>query len=155
MIIWRPCWRKRRSGNLRWDRPVGRGEGEKTNFSRKTGNGRRLRHQTQASVGLLRRRGVWRNADPIGGEDVLETIEQAAQEMVSLTEQVRPRPEGWSLYAQLGQARQIAQAAMGGREVTPFALTESLEQRTTADWGELDRAVQRDARRYDGGFFLY
>ena len=90
-----------------------------------------------------------------GGEDVLETIEQAAQEMVSLTEQVRPRPEGWSLYAQLGQARQIAQAAMGGREVTPFALTESLEQRTTADWGELDRAVQRDARRYDGGFFLY
>lgn len=44
---------------------------------------------------------------------------------------------------------------MGGREVTPFALTESLEQRTTADWGELDRAVQRDARRYDGGFFLY
>ena len=40
-----------------------------------------------------------------GGEDVLETIEQAAQEMVSLTEQVRPRPEGWSLYAQLGQAR--------------------------------------------------
>ena len=26
-----------------------------------------------------------------GGEDVLETIEQAAQEMVSLTEQVRPR----------------------------------------------------------------
>lgn len=34
-----------------------------------------------------------------GGEDVLETIEQAAQEMVSLTEQVRPRPEGWSLYA--------------------------------------------------------
>ncbi|MFR5025539.1 MAG: hypothetical protein ACLTC3_04830 [Evtepia gabavorous] len=29
-----------------------------------------------------------------GGEDVLETIEQAAQEMVSLTEQVRPRPEG-------------------------------------------------------------
>ena len=89
------------------------------------------------------------------GEDVLETIEQAAQEMVSLTEQVRPRPEGWSLYAQLGQARQIAQAAMGGREVTPFALTESLEQRTTADWGELDRAVQRDARRYDGGFFLY
>ncbi len=90
-----------------------------------------------------------------GGEDVLETIEQAAQEMVSLTEQVRPRPEGWSLYAQLGQARQIAQAAMGGREVTPFALTESLEQGTTADWGELDRAVQRDARRYDGGFFLY
>lgn len=90
-----------------------------------------------------------------GGEDVLETIEQAAQEMVSLTEQVRPRPEGWSLYAQLGQARQIAQAAMGGREVTPFALTESLEQRTTADCGELDRAVQRDARRYDGGFFLY
>ena len=86
-----------------------------------------------------------------GGEDVLETIEQAAQEMVSLTEQVRPRPEG----ASLGQARQIAQAAMGGREVTPFALTESLEQRTTADWGELDRAVQRDARRYDGGFFLY
>lgn len=92
---------------------------------------------------------------PAGGEDVLETIEQAAQELVSLTEQVRPRPEGWSLYAQLGQARQIAQAAMGGREVTPFALTESLEQRTTADWGELDRAVQRDARRYDGGFFLY
>lgn len=92
---------------------------------------------------------------PAGGEDVLETIEQAAQELVSLTEQVRPRPEGWSLYAQLGQARQIAQAAMGGREVTPFALTESLEQRTAADWGELDRAVQRDARRYDGGFFLY
>ena len=86
---------------------------------------------------------------------MLETIEQAAQEMVSLTEQVRPRPERWSLYAQLGQARQIAQAAMGGREVTPFALTESLEQRTTADWGELDRAVQRDARRYYGGFFLY
>ena len=53
------------------------------------------------------------------------------------------------------EARQLAQAAMGGREVTPFALTESLEQRTTADWGELDRAVQRDARRYDGGFFLY
>ena len=28
----------------------------------RTGNGRRLRHQTQDSVGLLRRRGVWRNA---------------------------------------------------------------------------------------------
>ena len=54
--------RKRRSGNLRWDCPVGRGEGEKTNFSRKTGKGRWLRHQTQDSVGLLRRRGVWRTA---------------------------------------------------------------------------------------------
>lgn len=49
-------------GLPRWPRR----EREKTNFSRKTGNGRRLRHQTQASVGLLRRRGVWRNADRSG-----------------------------------------------------------------------------------------
>ncbi|MFR2156800.1 MAG: hypothetical protein ACLS43_06595 [Evtepia gabavorous] len=149
----RPCWEEEEwesaLGLPRWPR-----RGRKTNFSRKTGNGRRLapdagqRGAAAEAWSLEERRRT-------GGEDVLETIEQAAQEMVSLTEQVRPRPEGWSLYAQLGQSRQIAQAAMGGREVTPFALTESLEQRTTADWGELDRAVQRDARRYDGGFFLY
>ena len=154
MIIWRPCWRKRRSGNLRWDCPVGRGEERKRISPGRQGTGDGSGTRRRTAWGCCG--GVESGGTPADrGEDVLETIEQAAQEMVSLTEQVRPRPEGWSLYAQLGQARQIAQAAMGGREVTPFALTESLEQRTTADWGELDRAVQRDARRYDGGFFLY
>ena len=119
-------------GLPRWPR-----RGEKTNFSRKTGNGEAAPAPDAGQRGAAAEAWSLEERRRTGGEDVLETIEQAAQEMVSLTEQVRPRPEGWSLYAQLGQARQIAQAAMGGREVTPFALTESLEQRTTADWGRI------------------
>ena len=88
-----------------------------------------------------------------GEEGCAGTIEQAAQEDGQPDRCATPA--GWSLAAQLGRSQQrIAQAAMGGQEVTPFALTESLEQRTTADW-RWTGAVQRDARRYDGGFFLY
>lgn len=90
-----------------------------------------------------------------GGEDVLETIEQAAQEMVSLTEQVRPRAGGVVAVRTAGTGQADRSGGNGRTGSDAFALTESLEQRTTADWGELDRAVQRDARRYDGGFFLY
>lgn len=105
-------------GLPRWPR-----RGRENDFSRKTGKGRWLLAPDAGQRGATAEAWSLEERRRTGGEDVLETIEQAAQEMVSLTEQVRPRPGGGGrCTCSWDRPRQIAQAAMGGREVTPFCV---------------------------------
>ena len=52
------------------------------------------------------------------------------------------------------RAVRLAEASRGGTAAQTVPVPEGAEERR-ADWEELDRAVQRDARRYDNGFALY
>lgn len=61
------------------------------------------------------------------------------------------------LYVALGQAASVSRlaverAAGHSPAIVTVPVPAAAERR---DWEELDRAVQRDARRYDGGFALY
>lgn len=52
------------------------------------------------------------------------------------------------------RAVRLAEASRGGTAAQTVPVPEGAEERR-ADWEALDRAVQRDARRYDNGFALY
>ena len=60
------------------------------------------------------------------------------------------------LYAALRRTAGLSRLAAGGGGTIPVVLpAASAPVETGQDWEALDRAVQRDARRYDGGFSLY
>lgn len=60
------------------------------------------------------------------------------------------------LYEALGHATRLSRTALHSGTPLPTVLTvESTTGEKNQDWEALDRAVQRDARRYDGGFSLY
>lgn len=60
------------------------------------------------------------------------------------------------LYEALGRTARLSRTAFSGSSPPPTVLTvESTTGEKNQDWEALDRAVQRDARRYDGGFSLY
>lgn len=60
------------------------------------------------------------------------------------------------LYAALRRTAGLSRLAAGGGGTIPAVLpAASAPAETGQDWEDLDRAVQRDARRYDGGFSLY
>lgn len=63
--------------------------------------------------------------------------------------------DGGVLYRSLRKAARVAQVAEGGREPVTVALPAGTAESAGGDWSGLDRAVERDARRYDGGFPLY
>lgn len=61
------------------------------------------------------------------------------------------------LYVALGQTSRVSRLVAereAGRApaIVTVSVPAAAERR---DWEDLDRAVQRDARRYDGGFALY
>ena len=61
------------------------------------------------------------------------------------------------LYVALGQTASVSRLAVErtaghAPTIVPVPVPAAEERR---DWEDLDRAVQRDARRYDGGFALY
>lgn len=61
------------------------------------------------------------------------------------------------LYVALGQTARVSRLA-AEREAgcAPAIVTVPVPAAAEGrDWEDLDRAVQRDARRYDGGFALY
>ena len=72
-----------------------------------------------------------------------------------------PQPGGQpmgpaQLYAALRRSAGLSRLAAGGGGTIPAVLpAASAPAETGQDWEALDRAVQRDARRYDGGFSLY
>ena len=61
------------------------------------------------------------------------------------------------LYAALGRTARVSRlAAEGAAGRAPAIVTVPAPvHEARQDWEDLDRAVQRDARRYDGGFALY
>ncbi len=61
------------------------------------------------------------------------------------------------LYAALGRTARVSRlAAEGAAGGSPAIVTvPAPAHEARRDWEDLDRAVQRDARRYDGGFALY
>lgn len=63
--------------------------------------------------------------------------------------------DGGVLYRSLRKVARVAQVAEGGREPVTVALPAGTAEGAGGDWSGLDRAVERDARRYDGGFPLY
>lgn len=64
-------------------------------------------------------------------------------------------PGGASLAEWLRRAERTARAAAGGQGVVSVTLPGEGRGHRPVDLLTLDRAVQRDARRYDGGFSLY
>lgn len=61
------------------------------------------------------------------------------------------------LYAALGQTASVSRLAVEreARHSTTIVTVPIPATEARRDWEDLDRAVQRDARRYDGGFALY
>lgn len=87
--------------------------------------------------------------------DALAVAEGTAEGAVWLAERAEQGARGSALYEALRRADRVAQPATGGRDTVTVTLPGETAGRQTADWSALDRAVQRDARRYDGGFPLY
>ena len=115
---------------------------------------------------------VWTETREAGGGTAGESSsgplaeEQAVLPMALTESQVKQAARG-ALYAAMGKVGRVElYAAMGkvGRverlilgeergQAVPLALSGWSQRAETVD--HLDRAVQRDARRYDGGFSLY
>ena len=89
---------------------------------------------------------------PVGEE--LEGMDGTARRADLWMAREGGREEGAPLYEALRRTAQVAQLAAGGRETVALTLPGETAGRQE-DWTALDRAVQRDARRYDGGFTLY
>lgn len=60
-----------------------------------------------------------------------------------------------ALYEAMIRARRGARASVGTANTLTVTLPGEVSSQQPPDWTALDRAVQRDARRYDGGFSLY
>lgn len=100
---------------------------------------------------------VWLEGDLLGSSPVLDglAVADGAAAVAAWLEEVEVRTGGGeALYQALQRSGRAARLAAGGRET----VTVTLPGKTAGaaeDWDGLDRAVQRDARRYDGGFTLY
>lgn len=97
---------------------------------------------------------------------LLEALETAAGEARLLEERERPReeariePQGQQtsatgLIGQLIRTRRAARLASPGQTSVTVTVPGEGSSPGKVDLLALDRAVQRDARRYDGGFPLY
>lgn len=80
--------------------------------------------------------------------------EQAVLPMALTESQVKQAARG-ALYAAMGKVGRVERLILGEErgQVVPLALPGWSQRAETVE--HLDRAVQRDARRYDGGFSLY
>lgn len=98
----------------------------------------------------------------------LETARRAGAEELAPSDPVRDQDILWSeppgrrttgaaaLEAQLRRSGRLSQAAQTGGAAVTVALPEGAQPAASAaDLTALDRAVRRDARRYDSGFTLY
>ena len=71
-------------------------------------------------------------------------------------EPLEKRTLGAAVLAQrLRRTGRVSRLAQGGRTAVTVTLPDQGGTRQSLDLLELDRAVQRDARRYDGGFPFY
>ena len=103
---------------------------------------------------------VWTEKLEAGGDGTEEKMsgptaaEQTALPMALAERQARQAARG-ALYTAMGKVGRVERLALGeerGRTV-PLPLPAWPQGTETVE--HLDRAVQRDARRYDGGFSLY
>ena len=80
--------------------------------------------------------------------------ERAAVPMALAERQAKQAARG-ALYAAMGKVGRVERLVLGEErgQVVPLALPGWSQRAETVE--HLDRAVQRDARRYDGGFSLY
>lgn len=80
--------------------------------------------------------------------------ERAALPMALAERQTKQAARG-ALYAAMGKVGRVERLVLGKErgQVVPLALPGWSQRAETVE--HLDRAVQRDARRYDGGFSLY
>lgn len=80
--------------------------------------------------------------------------EQAVLPMALTESQVKQAARG-ALYTAMGKVGRVERLILGEErgQTVPLALSGWSQRAETVE--HLDRAVQRDARRYDGGFSLY
>lgn len=103
---------------------------------------------------------VWTETLEAGGGTAGESLsgplaeEQAVLPMVLSESQAKQAARG-ALYAAMGKVGRVERLVLGEErgQVVPLALPGWSQRTETVE--HLDRAVQRDARRYDGGFSLY
>lgn len=103
---------------------------------------------------------VWTETLEAGGGTAGESLsgplaeEQAVLPMVLSESQAKQAARG-ALYAAMGKVGQVERLILGEErgQAVPLAFSGWSQRAETVE--HLDRAVQRDARRYDGGFSLY
>lgn len=103
---------------------------------------------------------VWTEQREAGGNTAGEkssgplAAERAALPMALAERQTKQAARG-ALYAAMGKVGRVERLILGEErgQVVPLALSGWSQRAETVE--HLDRAVQRDARRYDGGFSLY
>lgn len=103
---------------------------------------------------------VWTEQREAGGDTAGEkssgplAAERAAVPMALAERQTKQAARG-ALYAALGKVGRVERLILGEErgQAVPLALSGWSQRAETVE--HLDRAVQRDARRYDGGFSLY
>lgn len=103
---------------------------------------------------------VWTEQREAGGGTAGEkssgplAAERAALPMALAERQTKQAARG-ALYAAMGKVGRVERLVLGEErgQVVPLALPGWSQRAETVE--HLDRAVQRDARRYDGGFSLY
>ena len=103
---------------------------------------------------------VWTEQREAGGDTAGEkssgplAAERAALPMALAERQTKQAARG-ALYAAMGKVGRVERLVLGEErgQVVPLALPGWSQRAETVE--HLDRAVQRDARRYDGGFSLY
>lgn len=101
------------------------------------------------------------DASPLPGE---EPLREEGEEPDTASVSVSFRPLSGTeqagtgtpaLYEAMIRARRGARASVGTANTLTVTLPGEVSSQQPPDWTALDRAVQRDARRYDGGFSLY
>lgn len=103
---------------------------------------------------------VWTEQREAGGDTAGEkssgplAAERAALPMALAERQTKQAARG-ALYAAMGKVGRVERLILGEErgQAVPLALPGWSQRAETVE--HLDRAVQRDARRYDGGFSLY
>ena len=93
---------------------------------------------------------------PAGGEDFLAALLAGREREEALPPEDSPWQGSWSLEETLARTAQAVQGMFGENRTVTVTLPEApAAPGTEGDWAALDRAVERDARRYDRGFPLY
>ena len=103
---------------------------------------------------------VWTEQREAGGDTAGEkssgplAAERAAVPMALAERQTKQAARG-ALYAAMGKVGRVERLILGEErgQAVPLAFSGWSQRAETVE--HLDRAVQRDARRYDGGFSLY
>ena len=97
--------------------------------------------------------GEEREAASAGDGAVL--LEKRGALPMALAESQRKQAAQGALYAAMGKVGRVERLALGEERGRAVPLTLPVWSQGTETVESLDRAVQRDARRYDGGFSLY